>query len=33
MVPLLTIASWEWDGGEGRSWAPQEDQAARTSTH
>ncbi|GAA2294798.1 hypothetical protein GCM10010234_40540 [Streptomyces hawaiiensis] len=27
-VPLLTIASWEWDGGEGRSWAPQEDQAA-----
>ncbi|MEU6304994.1 hypothetical protein [Streptomyces chartreusis] len=28
MVPLLTIASWEWDGGEGRSWAPQEDQGA-----
>ncbi|APY90219.1 hypothetical protein DCW30_35650 [Streptomyces alfalfae] len=28
MVPLLTIASWEWSGGEGRSWAPQEDQAA-----
>ncbi|MCG8968978.1 hypothetical protein [Streptomyces sp. CL12-4] len=27
MVPLLTIASWEWDGGEGRSWAPQEEQA------
>ncbi|MFJ6797200.1 hypothetical protein [Streptomyces sp. NPDC091268] len=27
MVPLLTIASWEWDGGDGRSWAPQEDQA------
>ncbi|MFI6093072.1 hypothetical protein [Streptomyces sp. NPDC051218] len=28
MAPLLTIASREWDGGEGRSWAPQEDQAA-----
>jgi hypothetical protein len=28
MVPLLTIASWEWDGGAGRSWAPYEDQAA-----
>ncbi|MFD8733579.1 hypothetical protein ACFV06_01535 [Streptomyces sp. NPDC059618] len=28
MVPLLTIASYEWDGGEGHSWAPQEDQAA-----
>lgn len=27
MVPLLTIASWEWDGGDGHSWAPQEDQA------
>ncbi|MEU6800909.1 hypothetical protein [Streptomyces neyagawaensis] len=28
MVPLLTIASFEWDGGEGLSWAPGEDQAA-----
>lgn len=28
MVPLLTIASFEWDGGEGSSWAPCEDQAA-----
>ncbi|QES33190.1 hypothetical protein DEJ48_07055 [Streptomyces venezuelae] len=28
MVPLLTIASFEWDGGEGRSWAPQEEQDA-----
>jgi hypothetical protein len=28
MVPLLTIASREWDGGEGHSWTPQEDQAA-----
>jgi hypothetical protein len=28
MVPLLTIASREWDGGEGHSWAPYEDQAA-----
>ncbi|MFF4685009.1 hypothetical protein [Streptomyces sp. NPDC001307] len=28
MVPLLTIASFEWDGGERRSWAPYEDQAA-----
>jgi hypothetical protein len=28
MVPLLTIASYEWDGGEGHSWAPHEDQAA-----
>ncbi|WP_260174735.1 hypothetical protein [Streptomyces sp. PanSC19] len=28
MVPLLTIASWEWDGGEGHSRAPQEDRAA-----
>lgn len=28
MVPLLTIASGEWDGGEGHSWAPQEEQAA-----
>ncbi|MFD3442531.1 hypothetical protein ACFWU3_34130 [Streptomyces sp. NPDC058685] len=28
MVPLLTIASFEWDGGERRSWAPHEDQAA-----
>ncbi|AWT42877.1 MULTISPECIES: hypothetical protein [Streptomyces] len=32
MVPLLTVASREWDGGEGRSWAPQEDQAAAHST-
>ncbi|MGW5640824.1 hypothetical protein [Streptomyces sp. NPDC003832] len=28
MVPLLTIASFEWDGGEGHSWAPREEQAA-----
>ncbi|WP_405697853.1 hypothetical protein [Streptomyces sp. NBC_01185] len=28
MVPLLTIASSEWDGGEGHSWAPREEQAA-----
>ncbi|MFC9730741.1 hypothetical protein ACFWGM_11270 [Streptomyces roseolus] len=28
MIPLLTIASWEWGGGEGHSWAPREDQAA-----
>lgn len=28
MMPLLTIASFEWDGGERRSWAPYEDQAA-----
>ncbi|MFE9815918.1 hypothetical protein [Streptomyces sp. NBC_00236] len=28
MVPLLTIASSEWDGGEGHSWAPCEEQAA-----
>ncbi|MFE4698317.1 hypothetical protein ACFRIC_14730 [Streptomyces sp. NPDC056738] len=28
MVPLLTIASFEWSGGEGCSWAPREDQAA-----
>ncbi|MFJ9000159.1 hypothetical protein ACIRG8_17655 [Streptomyces sp. NPDC102359] len=28
MVPLLTIASFEWDGGEGHSWAPYEDQDA-----
>lgn len=28
MVPLLTIASFEWDGGEGHSWAPCEEQAA-----
>ncbi|MFD5801680.1 hypothetical protein [Streptomyces sp. NPDC127020] len=28
MVPLLTIASYEWDGGEGHSWAPHEEQAA-----
>ncbi|MBT2453154.1 hypothetical protein J7F03_40315 [Streptomyces sp. ISL-43] len=27
MVPLLTIASFEWDGGT-RGWAPYEDQAA-----
>ncbi|MEU1622090.1 hypothetical protein ABZ479_32930 [Streptomyces sp. NPDC005722] len=34
MVPLLTIASWEWDGGEGHSWAPREDQAAaRADSH
>ncbi|MET9105370.1 hypothetical protein [Streptomyces zhihengii] len=28
MVPLLTIASFEWDGGEGRSWAPRQDAEA-----
>ncbi|MGX1542420.1 hypothetical protein [Streptomyces adustus] len=28
MVPLLTIASFEWDGGEGHSWTPHEEQAA-----
>ncbi|MFE4334432.1 hypothetical protein ACFRQM_35030 [Streptomyces sp. NPDC056831] len=28
MVPLLTIASFEWDGGEGHSWAPYEERAA-----
>ncbi|MER5382019.1 hypothetical protein ABT040_17330 [Streptomyces sp. NPDC002688] len=28
MVPLLTIASFEWDGGELRGWAPYEDRAA-----
>ncbi|MFC4033369.1 hypothetical protein ACFO3J_18000 [Streptomyces polygonati] len=28
MVPPLTIASQERSGGEGHSWAPQEDQAA-----
>ncbi|MBO8199398.1 hypothetical protein JW613_13970 [Streptomyces smyrnaeus] len=33
MVPLLTIASFEWDGGEGRSWAPCEDQAAAYAAH
>ncbi|MFD4247732.1 hypothetical protein ACFWP3_40050 [Streptomyces sp. NPDC058525] len=33
MTPLLTIASWEWDGDEGRSWVPQEDQAAAASSH
>ncbi|WP_338672614.1 hypothetical protein V1460_17420 [Streptomyces sp. SCSIO 30461] len=33
MVPLLTIASFEWGGGEGRSWAPQEDQAALADSH
>ncbi|MEV6683953.1 hypothetical protein AB0N28_01140 [Streptomyces sp. NPDC051130] len=33
MVPLLTIASWEWDGGDGHSWAPQEDQAAATAPY
>ncbi|WP_242439046.1 hypothetical protein [Streptomyces sp. CB00455] len=33
MVLLLTIASWEWDGGEGHSWAPQEDQAAALASH
>ncbi|MFF4709867.1 hypothetical protein ACFY2V_00410 [Streptomyces eurythermus] len=27
MVPLLTIASREWGGGEGHSWAPQEEKA------
>ncbi|MFE0513206.1 hypothetical protein [Streptomyces sp. NPDC058964] len=33
MVPLLTIASFEWDGAEGRSWAPYEDQAAAYADH
>ncbi|MEV1010871.1 hypothetical protein [Streptomyces sp. NPDC049881] len=28
MVPLLTIATYEWDGGPSRSWAPEEEQAA-----
>ncbi|MGD1224936.1 MULTISPECIES: hypothetical protein [Streptomyces] len=28
MVPLLTIASFEWDGGDKRGWAPYEDRAA-----
>ncbi|QNP62076.1 hypothetical protein [Streptomyces genisteinicus] len=28
MVPLLTVASFEWDGGEGHSWAPHEDREA-----
>lgn len=33
MVPLLTIASWEWDGDQGPSWAPQEDRAAAAASH
>ncbi|MFJ5774596.1 hypothetical protein [Streptomyces sp. NPDC093094] len=33
MVPLLTVASFEWGGYEGRSWAPHEDQAAAHATH
>ncbi|MFF1548232.1 hypothetical protein [Streptomyces sp. NPDC058291] len=28
MAPLLTIASFEWNGDELRSWMPYEDQAA-----
>lgn len=28
MIPLLTIASLEWDGGLRRSWAPYEDRDA-----
>jgi hypothetical protein len=28
MTPLLTIASFEWDGGLRRGWAPFEDRAA-----
>ncbi|OIJ69777.1 hypothetical protein [Streptomyces mangrovisoli] len=28
MVPLLTIASFEWSGRAGRSWTPHEDRAA-----
>ncbi|MGW2679191.1 hypothetical protein [Streptomyces sp. NPDC001436] len=32
MVPLLTIASFEWDGGPG-SWVPYEDQAAAATDH
>ncbi|MFF6837130.1 hypothetical protein ACFY84_35965, partial [Streptomyces sp. NPDC012438] len=31
MVPLLTIASFEWDGDEG--WVPQEDQANAASSY
>ncbi|MFD7316284.1 hypothetical protein [Streptomyces sp. NPDC059883] len=33
MVPLLTIASWEWDGDEGRTWVPQEDQTVALASH
>ncbi|MEW1550381.1 hypothetical protein [Streptomyces tsukubensis] len=33
MVPLVTIASWEWGGGEGHSWAPQEDRTAAAGSH
>ncbi|MGW5868813.1 hypothetical protein ACWFRJ_42480 [Streptomyces sp. NPDC055239] len=33
MMPLLTIASFEWDGDEGRSWAPYEDQTAAYARH
>lgn len=33
MVPLPTIASWEWDGGQGHGWAPPEDQAAAKASH
>lgn len=33
MVPLLTIASFEWDGGLLRSWAPYEDQTAAYGSH
>ncbi|MFF6837138.1 hypothetical protein ACFY84_36010, partial [Streptomyces sp. NPDC012438] len=31
MVPLLTIASFEWDGDEG--WVPQEDRANAAGSH
>ncbi|MFJ6527256.1 hypothetical protein ACIQMZ_18480 [Streptomyces longwoodensis] len=34
MLPLLTIASFEWCGGDdGHSWTPQEDQAAAADSH
>ncbi|GAA0324615.1 hypothetical protein GCM10010302_74700 [Streptomyces polychromogenes] len=33
MIPLLTIASWEWDGDESRSWVPLEDQAAAAGSY
>ncbi|MFC6982375.1 hypothetical protein [Streptomyces cirratus] len=32
MVPLLTIASFEWDGGPG-SWVPYADRAAAATSH
>lgn len=33
MVPLLTIASFEWTSREGRGWAPREDAAAADAPH